>query len=364
MARRLSVAVGCCALTALVLGATAGAAPPSKRVGASVVVVERLPTLLHNEHVRGAELAAAGSPIALLNGTVLSGYPLAGSGPTGETVRFIDRGTFWVAVLVRNRSATQTVTIVDARTPEPLRSLVAQTSARFSRHKPCPGGSMLCGYPSSRTSTAPLTLAPGGMAAVKLSYRLASCALAAVSTTASATTLVVSYRSGNGPAREQAFPLGGASLRLQRPAGVECLARPYSHIGLVGSFTTSPGHKPIPGSDGDTCTKTAGGGLAYRSRLFMDRSGTMFRIAINLLHYRGKGSYQPAGSPGETLGLAQVVATGGFGLHGWTTFRDNASTVTVATASGTTLGGRFTAVFSGHRRFFRAYGAWRCTMLR
>ena len=311
----------------------------------------------------GGVAAAAGGPIALLDGTTASGYPLAGSGPTGEAVRFIDQGTFWIAVLVRNRSAKQTVTIVDARTPEPLGSLVAQTSAGFSRHKPC-RGSMFCGYPSSRTSTAPLTLAAGGMAAVKLSYRLVSCAAAAVSTTASADTLVVSYRYGSGSVREQAFPLGGAALHLQRPSGVECLPRPYSHIGLVGSFTTSPGHKPIPGSDGDTCTKTAGGGLAYRSRLFMDRSGTTFRIAINLPQYRGKGHYQPAGSPGGTLGLSQVVATGGFGLHGWTTFRDNASTVTVTTATGATLGGRFTAVFSGHRRFFRAYGAWRCTMLR
>jgi hypothetical protein len=312
----------------------------------------------------GGVAAAAGGPIALLDGTVSSGYPLAGSGPTGETVRFIDRGTFWIAVLVRDRSAKQTVTIVNARTPEPLRSLVAQTSAGFSRYKPCPGGSMFCGYPSSRTSTAPLTLAPGGMAAVKLSYRLVSCAAAAVSTTASADTLVVSYRYGNGPVREQTFPLGGATLHLQKPAGVECVPRPYTYIGLVGSFTTSPGHKPIPGSDGDTCTKTAGGGLAYRSRLFMDRSGTTFRIAINLPHYRGRGRYQPAGSPGGTLGPAQVVATGGFGLHGWTTFRDDASTVTVTTAHGATLGGRFAAVFSGHRRFFRAYGAWRCTMLR
>jgi hypothetical protein len=96
----------------------------------------------------------------------------------------------------------------------------------------------------------------------------------------------------------------------------------------------------------------------------MDRTGTMFRIAIKLARYRGKGRYQPAGSPGGTLGLAQVVATGGFGLHGWTAFRDNAGTVTVATTGSATLGGRFTAVFSGHRRFFRAYGAWRCTMLR
>jgi hypothetical protein len=88
MARRLSVAVGCCAVFALVLGATAGAGapPPSKRAGASVVIVggsraqrqlARLAALrvggvtirrvvfqhpsrvLRYEHVRGVELVVS-----------------------------------------------------------------------------------------------------------------------------------------------------------------------------------------------------------------------------------------------------------------------------------------------------------------
>ncbi len=129
----------------------------------------------------------------------------------------------------------------------------------------------------------------------------------------------------------------------------------------MGSFTTSPGHQPIPGSDGDTCTRTTAG-LTFRSRLFLDRSGVEFRISIDLVHYRGPGRYEPANRPGG-LGPADVTATGGFGLHGWTTFHDTGSTVDVTTATGTTLTGHLDAVFSGRRRFFHAYGTWRCTLL-
>jgi hypothetical protein len=196
---------------------------------------------------------------------------------------------------------------------------------------------------------------------VKLTYQLVSCRQAAVSTTASGSTLVLSYRDSHGQIATETVPLTYARLHLRPPAGVECLPRPYSHIGLVGSFTTSPGHKPIPGSDGDMCMRTTSGGLAFRSREFMDRSGVAFRIEINLPRYRGIGSYH---RHGQTLGPAEITALGGFGLHAWTTFRDDNGTVTVTTARRTTLGGRFTAVFSGHRRFFRAYGAWRCTTRR
>ncbi len=141
-----------------------------------------------------------------------------------------------------------------------------------------------------------------------------------------------------------------------------CLPRPFSYVGLVGSFTTSPEHKPTPGSDGDTCTKTGAGGLVFRSREFTDRSGTSFRIEIDLPRYRGVGSYDTAG---HTLGPASVTAIGAFGTPGPTTvFHDPNGTVTVTTTHGTMLGGRLTAVFSGHRRFFRAYGAWRCRVLR
>lgn len=313
--------------------------------------------------VAAAPAAAAAlvspGPLSLLNGTTAGGYPLDGGGPSGENVRFIDHGTFWVAVLVRNRSA-KPVTLVSAKTPEPLGSLVHQWRAGFSRYAACTDG-RLCPWPSTPTSPKPLILPPHALAAVKLNYQLVSCAQAPASTTASGATLVLTYRDGNGPAQEQTVPLGGARLRLERPAGVECLPRPYSYIGLVGSFTTSPGHRPIPGSDGDMCAKTAGGGLIFRSREFMDRNGVAFRLEIALSRYRGTGSYR---HDRQSLGPAVVTALSGFGAHSWTVFHDSKGTVTVTTANGTTLGGRFSAVFSGHRTFFRAYGAWRCTTRR
>ena len=306
-----------------------------------------------------AAIAATPHPLHVLDGSSSGGYPMAGGGPTGVTIRFIDRGTFWVAVLVRNASS-KPVTLVGASTPEPPNSLVRQTRAGFSRYKRC-NGHVACPWPSKPTSTAPLTLPAGAEAAVKLNYRLVSCTQTAASTTATGDTLVLRYRDRQGPISTETARLSGARLHLEPPARVECLPRPYSHIGLVGSFTTSPGHKPIPGSDGDMCMRTASGALAFRSREFMDRSGVAFRIAINLPHYRGLGSYH---RHGQTLGPAEVTALGGFGLHAWTIFHDYDGTVTVATARGATLGGRFTAVFSGHRRFFRAYGAWRCTTRR
>lgn len=305
--------------------------------------------------------AAHSGPLALLNGTTASGIPaLAGGGPSGQNVRFIDRGTFWIAVLVRNSSSTP-ITLLRASTPEPANSLVHETRAGFSPYTPCTGDRM-CPWPSTPTSTKPLTLRPHAQAAVKLNYQLVSCAAAKAASTASGTALVLTYRQGSGAAATETVPLGGARLRLRRPAGAECLPRPYSYIGLVGSFTTSPEHKPIPGSGGDMCSKTSAGGLAYTSREFMDRSETTFQIAITLPRYRGIGTY---GRNANTLGPADVTAIGFFGTPGPTTiFHDPNATVTVATAHGSTLGGRLSAVFSGHRRFFRAYGNWRCTTRR
>ena len=309
-----------------------------------------------------ADSAAASTPgpLALLGGSSSGGYPMAGGGPSGSMIRFIDRGTFWVALLVRNDSP-RPVTLVGARTPEPLDSLIRQTRAGFSRYTPCTDG-RLCHWPSAPTSTKPLTLPPHTEAAVKLSYQLVSCAEAKASTTASASSLVLNYRYAAGSSAREIVPLGYGRLHLERPAGIECLPRPYSYIGLVGSFTTSPEHKPTPGSDGDTCKKTAAGGLTFRSREFTERMGTAFVIELSLPRYGGIGSYHTGG---QTLGSATVTAIGEFGTPGPTTvFHDPNATVTVTTTHGSTLGGRLTAVFSGHRRFFRAYGAWRCTVLR
>jgi len=309
----------------------------------------------------GSAVASHAGPLALLNGISAGGIPAqAGGGPSGQNVRFIDHGTFWIAVLVRN-SSSRPVTLVGALTPEPPNSLVRETRADFSRYTPCTGD-RLCPWPSTPASTKPLTLRPHAEAAVKLNYQLVSCAAAKAASTASGTALMLTYRYGNGLRVRESVSLDGAQLRLERPAGVECLPRPYSYIGLVGSFTTSPEHKPIPGSTGDMCTKTTTGGLAFTSREFMDRSGTTFQIEISLPNYRGIGTYR---SHGKALGPAQVTAVGFFGTPGPTTiFHDPNASVTVTSARGATLGGRFTAIFSGHRRFFRAYGNWRCTTRR
>jgi hypothetical protein len=291
-------------------------------------------------------------------GTSAGGYPLAGGGPSGTTVRFIDRGSFWVAVLVKN-SADQPVTILGARTPEPVRSLIGSWQARWAPYKPC-SGRIACPFPapSPAPATAPLVVAPGHYAAIKLSYRLTSCAAARSATTATGRRLLLRYRAGNTVATQE-LALTGARLHLLRPAGEECVPRPQSHIGLVGSFTTSPEHRPMPGSKGDTCTRTKAGGLSFTSRTFFDRNGVAFRISIVVPHLRGTGAYGSRGASGP----ATVLAAGGFGLHSWTLFADHHGSVTVATLTPTRIEGRFSAVFSGHRRFFRGYGAWRCTVL-
>ena len=195
---------------------------------------------------------------------------------------------------------------------------------------------------------------------MQFNYRLGSCSDVPLSSLATASVLEVSYKDSQGTLHQQALPIGAARLHLQTPAGVECVPRPYSHIGLVGSFTTSPGHKPVPGSDGDTCTTNAAGKLVYRSRLFDDRSGVQFRVEIVFPHFSGKGVYGTSSRP-TRRGSADVIVTGGFGDHGQTTFHGHPGMVTVTQAAAPLYGGRFQATLSGRRRFFRAYGAWRCT---
>lgn len=116
----------------------------------------------------------------------------------------------------------------------------------------------------------------------------------------------------------------------------------------------------MPGSDGDTCTKTATGRLLFRSRLFTDRSGIQFRVEIAFPHFVGKGVYGKTSNP-ASLGPVGVIVSGGFGDRGQTSFHGHPDMVTVTQAAGTMYGGRFQATLSGRRRFFRAYGAWRCT---
>ncbi len=171
--------------------------------------------------------ASTSAPVIVEQGSSESGYPVVGSGPSGVAIRFIDHGTFWIAVALRNRS-THAVTVARVDTVEPPGSLVQETGAVFARYHPCTGR-QACPFPDPGLpgSTAPLTLQPGQTAAVKLKYRLVTCTEALHSTTASATDLTVAYRIGNGAERVANLPLGSATLRLRKPAGIECVPRPY-----------------------------------------------------------------------------------------------------------------------------------------
>jgi hypothetical protein len=300
---------------------------------------------------------------ALQNGSEAGGYPLGGSGPSGTQVKFIDHAGFWIGVLLKNSSKTQPLTIVGAKTAKPAQSLVSQVGVAFAPYTPC-SGDRLCSYlgdPRHPPSADALAVAPGHFVAIKLSYKLVSCAQAASSTTASGNSLIVSYRLGGGRVRQQAFPLGGAKLLLERPVGEACLPRPYSYIGLVGSFNTSPEHPTFPGSDGDTCSLSLARGLSFTSRQFFDREGIVWRVKIQLPQFDGVGSYGAPTAKAKVRGPAQITVIGGFGQTSYTTFVESHGTVTVTKAASSLYGGRFQAVLSGHHRFFRAYGNWRCT---
>ena len=169
-------------------------------------------------------------------------------GPSGVTIRFIDRGRFFVGVLVRNGSS-HPLTVVNAHVAEPPHSLVHQVGTRLGLVPPC-NAHGLCGSGPTGADAArlrPVALAPGAEVDVQINYQLGSCAEVPHSSLATARVIELSYKDSQGVLQQQTLPIGGGLLHLQKPAGVECVPRPYSHIGLVGSFTTSPGHKPAAG---------------------------------------------------------------------------------------------------------------------
>lgn len=183
-------------------------------------------------------------PLLLTGSVAGGGAEIASMGPSGVTIRFIDRGRFFVGVLLRNGSS-HTLRVINVNTAEPANSLVRQVGTRLAPVTPCKGR-MFCSFlPSGADAVRlrPVTLAPGAQVGVQLNYRLGSCSDVPLTSLATARVLDVRYEDSQGARRRQTFPIGGASLFLRKPAGVECVRRPYSHIGLVGSFRTSPGHK-------------------------------------------------------------------------------------------------------------------------
>ena len=307
------------------------------------------------------------APLVKLDSIEAGGWPVLSSDPSGLTVRFIERTRFGIGIVLRNRSG-RSVTIVDARTLEPVASLVHQVGTRLVPWNPprCAGGRGCPAFGflhSSYGAVRPvaLTVAPGKGAAVQLNYRLDACGAVPFATRETARTLEVHYRYGNGTMRRQSLPLRSARLLMRMPAPSDCVPRPHSKIAVTGPFASSSDWT-IPGSEGDVCRTTADGALIFLSRRFLSPGEPAVRVAIRLSRFRGLGLYRTLTRPALALGPAQVRVVVGIGIHGWTTFRPRMSVVTVTRQrSKTALGGRFHAVLIGRRHVeFRAYGAWRC----
>jgi hypothetical protein len=323
------------------------------------------------------------APFAKAESLEAGGWPVLGSGRSGLTLRFIERGRFGIGIVLHNRSH-QTVTVVDASTPEPPGSLVQQVGTRLLRWNPppckgrhsCPAFGFLRS-PYTAVRPTPLSVVPGRGVGIQLNYRLGSCAAVPFAAAAGAQRLEIAFRYGRGPLRRESLPLGSSRLQLRMPTASDCVQRPHSQIAVDGPFATSSAWT-IPGSStvtctrtaegalrcsgGDTCTRQAGGELLFRSDVYQSPGKPAVRVTIKLPRFRGKGLYRTLPRAAPALGPAQVLVTVGIGIHGWTTFHASTGIVTVARVAGSTLGGRFHATLMAPRRApFRAYGVWRCT---
>jgi hypothetical protein len=311
-----------------------------------------------------AGLAACGSapddraPLVMVDSLAVGGWPTLGSGPQGITLRFIERTPFGVGVVLHNRSR-RSVTVVDVRTLDPPRTLVHQIGTRLVSWNPppCPSNMRGCAVSTFFRSSygvvrpRPVTAAPKKDVGVQLNFRLGSCRDVPLASPAAARAVVVDYRFGREQLRHEALSLRSARLLLRMPQPGDCARRPHSHIAIDGEFATSSDWT-APGSDGDSCRRTAAGGLRFRSRMYLRGPGPAVRVGIRLPRLRGRGTYY----------RAQVRVVVGIGLHGWTAFPAERSLVTVTHIGPTIFGGRFRARVTGrHGVPFRAYGAWRCT---
>jgi hypothetical protein len=322
----------------------------------------------------GGGSSSSATPLVDENSITSGGLPSISSTPTGLSLRFIEGGRLGFAIVLRN-SSRHAVTVVDARTVDPPHSLVHQIGTRLVRWNPRPCRPRVFACPMEtffrgvyeRTRPTPVTVAPRKAVGVQLNFRLGSCAEVPFATSAATQLLQVTFRYGQGNLRTETIPLGGAALRLGKPAPIVCQSRPHSRIALSGLFPSST-EETIPGSrtatctrtasgalvcsDGDRCTQMPGGGLLFRSGLFGAGNNPMIRVAIRLPRFRGVGLYR-----GQVLVKAAI--------SGRSTFRARTSVVTVTRATTNTVGGRFHATLLGyHRAPFRAYGTWACTRSR
>jgi hypothetical protein len=276
-------------------------------------------------------LAAVAAALTLVPGVISGGYPVLSSGPQGLTLRYIPNQPFASVIILRNRTRSA-IEVDDVTADEPPGTLVHQIGTRLRPWNPpkCPRNASCPGYaiplePYAASSATPLRVQPGHMVAVELVFRLAACSAVPLARPGAPTSVGILYRSGGSRLTEQ-LPLGGAALRLRFPKPADCAPRPRSDIAVTGPFATSSAWA-IPGSAGDTCTKTT-----FTSRWYESPGKPEVRVVIRF--------------PREV----EVVV--GVGPHGWTTFRSRYAVVTSR---------RFHATIAGYRgTTFRAYGAWRC----
>jgi hypothetical protein len=299
-----------------------------------------------------------GAPLLMLGAQSVGGWPTQSGGRRGITLRFIERTRFGVGIALHNRSR-RSLTVVDVRTLDPPRTLVHQIGTRLVEWNPpsCPPNVRGCigsdffrvSYGAVRPS--PVSAAPRKDVGVQLNFRLGSCREVAHASFAAARAVVVDYRFGRGKLRHETLLLGGARLYLRKPQPGDCARRPHSHILVRGRFDTSS-NSTEPGSDGDSCRRTATGGLRFRSRLYVNGRTPAFRIWIRLPRLHGRGAYASA----------EVRAIAAMGLHGRMVFRAERSLVTMTHAGATTFGGRVRAGLADqHGAPFRVNGVWRCT---
>jgi hypothetical protein len=280
-----------------------------------------------------AVLALAAAPFAKADSVEAGGYPVLGSSPHGLTLRYIANQPFGIGIVLHNRGRVP-VTVVDVRAEEPLGTLVHQIGTRLLAWNPplCTGNHSCPAFvflrqPFRAGGPAPLTVDPGRGLGVQLNFRLAGCAAVPLATPASPSRIDVVYRM-EASTHVETLALGAARPLLRMPKPSDCAPRPHSDISVTGPWATSSAWA-IPGSAGDTCTKTA-----FTSRWYQAPSKPEVRVVIHF--------------PREV----DVVV--GIGIHGWTTFHSRYAVVSAHRFHATIVGRGGTT--------FRAYGAWRCQL--
>jgi hypothetical protein len=290
-------------------------------------------------------VAAAAAALALLPGTISGGYPVLGSGPAGLTLRYIPGQPFGIGVFLRNRS-TAPVVVEDVRAVEPPRTLVHQIGTRLRPWAPpacrgehsCPAAAPPFG-PFRAATPRPVRAGPGKQVEVELDFRLGGCREVPFASPADPREIEVFYRAAGAP-RRVVLPLRAARPLLRFPKPADCTPRPHSDIAVTGPWATGSAWA-MPGSGGDTCRNGV-----FTSRTYLRDGGPMVYVRI-----------VPA--------KRTVDVVVGIGLHGWTTFHSRSAVVTTLRTDPKDYGGRFHATVVGRRgTTFRAYGAWRCELVR